>query len=144
MIKVAFCTRRGVEGDGSAQTHPHVYLVRIPAARGGLGARSAHAQWAMMMWADTSHVVSVVTVLSNVTFKDSRISPLSSHSLEHAHAHTHTLSRIRSAIPFSPEQISAEFQHGPAMTHHSPVCPVTLVSVVFMSLLMRPTPRQAL
>lgn len=30
---------------------------------------SAHAQWATMMWADTSHVVSVVTILSNGTSK---------------------------------------------------------------------------
>lgn len=145
MIKVAFCTRRGTEGDGSAQTRPHVYLVRIPAARGGLGARSAHAQWATMMRADTSHVVSVVTVLSNVTFKDSRVSPPLFLAQFQARTHTHAHARISGVrLPFSPEPLSAAFQHGPAMTHRSLVCPVRFVSVVFMRLLMRATPRQAL
>lgn len=68
--------------------------VHIQSARGGLGACSAHAQWATVMRADTLHVVSVLTVLSNVTFKDGRFYP-SPHSLRQAqhsrHLHTNVL-----------------------------------------------------
>lgn len=81
------------DGGGRIRTHstPCIYLVRIPAARGGLGARSAHAQWATLMRADTSHVVSGVTVLSNVTFKDSR-------SLERRRARAHAHTRARASL----------------------------------------------
>lgn len=57
---------------GIRPSSSRVHLVRFLGARGGLGACSAHAQWATLMRADTLHVASVVTVLSNVTFKDSR------------------------------------------------------------------------
>ena len=68
---------------GICPSSSRVDLVRFLGARGGLGACSAHAQWATLMRADTLHVVSVVTVLSNVTFKDSRFFFPSLRSLEH-------------------------------------------------------------
>lgn len=59
----------------SEQVHPVYISCIIWVHVEGWGACSAHAQWAMMMQADTSHVASVLTVLSNVTFKDSCIAP---------------------------------------------------------------------
>lgn len=69
---------------GIRPSSSRVHLVRFLGARGGLGACSAHAQWATLMRADTLHVASVVTVLSNVTFKDSRFFFPSSRSSENA------------------------------------------------------------
>lgn len=91
----------------------------------GLGACSAHAQWGMMMGPDTSHVVSVVTVLSNVTFRTFAFFSYL-HSLWHAHntpEHTHTHAHIMHSIHIYHEcifpQLKSQSLHGLKMTHSS-------------------------
>lgn len=78
----------------------------------------------MLMRADTSHVVSVVTVLSNVTFKDSRFFPFlaqfatCTHSYKHLYIHTH----IHTHTQISQVQLSS-------LVHDSMIAPLHLSSL---------------